>query len=83
MLKEKPAIAQILDWSLNIANRPRRKERGGADSIIIPTRDLNSDGPQPNLRIPQIESMAINKGEKASQKLVFPNLIKVILLCPR
>jgi hypothetical protein len=80
MLAEKPSIAHGLDLSLNIAKRPTRKESGGTDIMKISTRDLKREGPQPNCRIRSHNNRLINQGDRASKKLVIPNLIECIAL---
>jgi len=78
-LTDNPAIAQNLGMSFQRATPLITKARGGATGKRIPAR--NPPGvPQPKPGIPIHPGTAKNHGDKATQKLIFPNAVDCLLL---
>ena len=78
-LTDNPAIAQNLGLSFKRAAPLITKATGGATGKRIPAR--NPPGvPQPKPGIPIHPGKAKNHGDKAIQKLIFPNAVDCLLL---
>ncbi len=78
-LVDNPAIAQSLGLSLQRATPLINSAIGTPTIQRIPAR--NPPGvPQPKPGIPIHPGRMKNQGDKASQKLIFPNVVECILL---
>jgi len=73
-LVEKPAIAQSFGFSLQRATPLISKARGTPTIKRIPARNPAGE-PQPKPGMPIYPGRIKNQGDKASQKLVLPNLL--------